>query len=49
MLLLSRHCLTQEEFPRLSNADYDHCGINLHQASNLEASIPLGKLESING
>jgi chemotaxis protein methyltransferase CheR len=31
MLLLSRHFLTQEKFQRLSNAVYDHCGINLHQ------------------
>ena len=31
MLLVSRHCLTQEEFQRLSDAVYDHCGINLHQ------------------
>ena len=31
MLLLSRHSLTQEEFQRLSDAVYDHCGINLHK------------------
>jgi chemotaxis protein methyltransferase CheR len=31
VLLLSSHCLTQDEFQRLSNAVYDHCGINLHQ------------------
>ena len=31
MLLLTRHSLTQDEFQRLSDAVYDHCGINLHQ------------------
>lgn len=31
MLLLSRHALTQQEFQRLSDLVYDHCGINLHE------------------
>ena len=31
MLLHARHSLTQKEFQRLSDAVYQHCGINLHQ------------------
>ena len=44
MLLFSRHCLTQEEFQRLSNAVYDHCGINLHQGKKELVDARLVKL-----
>ena len=44
MLLLSRHCLTQEEFQRLSDAVYHHCGINLHQGKKELVDARLAKV-----
>jgi chemotaxis protein methyltransferase CheR len=44
VLLVSRHCLTQEEFQRLSDAVYDHCGINLHQGKKELVDARLVKL-----
>lgn len=44
MLLLSRQSLTQDEFQRLSDAVYDHCGINLHQGKKELVDARLGRL-----
>ncbi len=44
MLLHCHNSLTQKEFKRLSNAVYDHCGINLHEGKKDLVDARLGKL-----
>jgi hypothetical protein len=44
VLLLSRHSLTQDEFQRLSDAVYHHCGINLHQGKQYGSLTSISKI-----